>query len=586
MKFSLNRYNLIGNIDYNTPFCVIQETMKCLGDDIELGELSGNLDIIISHIKTAGQEIEISDSYTDEELDIISLFVSQKETNWTNSNLIKAFNHLVEFNGIVPSDFTYGPKTDHNPLSYDSTMLYIYCVENNITTKNSDSIDDLAVYTRLSFAKRHVLLDAVISKITQLNTFGIINLLKEIKSSNSTEYVFCDKSLETINKIKNDNFNRVGLTNEEAIVKAAREFSLDITASSCPSREILELYRHSFVKFYCEDNFTRNYSINNHYYNMTKFWKPHLSTLYTEKMLMELLNYECVNHTEISDPKQFLYEITLTKNMYRGVIPTSRCTETFVYKTPIEELNKKHIITYGIINSNDLIVLTPDEISNFFKNHKDFRDFKNEGEIISERNMKKLIMICKSFPQEESFAELLTTIRDIKTLGNIVNSKMKEFMSYCKTCDGGVKERINTIFDKLFHLSMYMRGWSGESSYPLKEAECRNYTDRYEEIEQVVHDKMRDINETINSLPDTTKIIIKSLPLIKLSERDRTYYRSTNYDEGYSFYERLMLISTNPDSVYSCLRLSSNYLASTSQYYNALVNNRNYLDINTLEFIQ
>ena len=81
-------------------------------------------------------------------------------------------------------------------------------------------------------------------------------------------------------------------------------------------------------------------------------------------------------------------------------------------------------------------------------------------------------------------------------------------------------------------------------------------------------------------------MIIKSLPLIKLSEKDKSYYRNTNSDEGLTFYDRLMLISTNPDSIYSCLRLSSNYIIATSQYYNALINGKQYIDITKLDFIQ
>ena len=51
MKFSLNRYNIIGNIDYNTPICVIQEIMNCLGDEISLDDINGKMDIIIGYIK-------------------------------------------------------------------------------------------------------------------------------------------------------------------------------------------------------------------------------------------------------------------------------------------------------------------------------------------------------------------------------------------------------------------------------------------------------------------------------------------------------------------------------------------------------
>lgn len=586
MKFSLNRYNIIGNIDYNTPICVIQEIMNCLGDEISLEDINGKLDIIIDYIKNKEIDIEIKDSYMEEELDSISLFVSQKETSWDHNNLIKAFTHIINFDGEIPENFTYGEKTNNNPLTYDITMLYAFCVENSIKTNRKDTLKDLAVYTRLSFAKRHILLDALISKVLLIDNFGIINILKGTNNSRNEEFIFSDNSSSAIEKLKNMTNERPLLTNEEAIVSAAKNYNIDISESTTPGRELLQFYKYDTYRPFTEDRFCETYKINPYYYDLTKFWKSRLSCLYTDKMIMSLLNNECVNHRDISDPKQFLYEITLTNNIYQGIIPTCSYNETFIYKTSFDEINKKHIITYGILDSNDLIALTPEEITSFLRTHKDFRDFKNEGEILSERNLKKLILLCKSFPLEESYTELLNTIRETKMLGNVINARMKEFISYFKGCDKTTKEKVNEIFDKLFELGMVMRGWNGESNYPLSEKDCSNYTERYEEIENRVTERMRKLNEHINSMSDTTKIIIKSLPLIKLSERDKSFYRSTNYDEGLSFYERLMLISTKPESVYACLRLSSNYLVSTAQYYNVLINSKNYIDITKLEFIQ
>jgi hypothetical protein len=585
MKFSLNRFNIIGYLDYYTPLVVIQEIMRCMGDEISIEDIDGNLDVILKYIRENEKEIEIKNDYTEEELNDISLFVSQKETSWKTSNLIKAFEHIVYYDTRIPKGFVYGEKTNNHPLSYDSTMLYAFCLENGIATNKNDTIKELSVYTRLSFAKRHVLLEALVSKIPQMDNFSLINSLKNSKIS-FNEFNLSENSLVLVNNLKNTNYTRMVTTNEEAVVYACKNFNMDISSSTCPSRELLQLYKSEHPKFFLEDNFTRRFSINPYFYNTTKFWKSNLSTLYNDKMTMTLLNNECVNHKDISDPKQFLYELTLTNNIYQGIIPTCSYTQTFIYKTPFDEINKKHIISYGILDSNDLIALTPEEIINFLKTHKDFKDFKNEGEILSERNLKKLILLCKNFPLEESYAELLSTIRETKMLGNVINARMKEFISYFKGCDVTTKQKINDIFEKLFELGMTMRGWDGESDYPLSEKDCTNYEKRYEEIENRVTERMRELNENINSMSDTTKIIIKSLPLIKLSERDKSFYRSTNYDEGLSFYERLMLISTKPESVYACLRLSSNYLVSTSQYYNVLLNSKNYIDINNLEFIQ
>lgn len=588
MNFSLNRYGIIGNIDYNTPLCVLEEIMKCLGDDISSEDIEKHKESVIEHIRGVTKDIEIKETYSEEELCEISTFVSQKETSWDEQNLLKAFHHIVSYNNIIPESFVYGPKTNNNPLSYDVTMMYAFCLENGIRTNYNDSLNELAAYVRLSFAKRHILLDTLVTKLSQMDTFGLINVLKESKYGNKEEFVFSDSSRETIQKLKNNNkiSIRTILTNEEAIVHAAKNYHIDISGSSCPSREILELCKVQNYKPIIEDNFQRNYKLNPMYYDMTKYWKSELSSLYDEKSLMMLLSNECVNHSEISDPRQFLYEITLTKNVYPGIIPDAKYTETFVYKTPFDELNTKHIISYGILHTRDVVALTPEEITKFLRTHKEFKDFVNEGEILSERNLKKLILICKSFPHEQKFNQLLCTIRDTKTLGNVMNSKMKEFISYVKNCEENTKTQINSMFDSMFELGMMMRGWEDGKDFPLSSEQCSSYAENYDEIETRVMNSIKDLIESIGTMSDATKMIIKSLPLIKLSEKDKSYYRNTNSDEGITFYERLMLISTNPDSIYSCLRLSSNYIVATSQYYNVLLNGKSYIDIAKLEFIQ
>lgn len=573
---------MIQNINHETPYIVIQEIVRCNGSDIEIEDIELNLNTIIEHMKNFENTIDTDDK-DEETLNKISLFVSQEEVNWEEKNLTKALNNILEYDNDIDQNFTTGPKTNSRPLSYDATMLYSFCVENGICTSKYDTIEQLAIYVKLSFAKRHILLNAISTKITHMDNYCLINILRNTRKSNS-DFVFSENSIEILKKVKNKDVERFLLTDEEAIYTAFKKYDIDISSSSCPSRELIQLQNSE--KFICEDNFSHNYKLNPIFFDVNRYWKYHLSFLYSDKNITTLLNNECVNHSDISDPKQFLYETTLTKSIYQGIVPNCRYTDTYILKTPFEEINPKYIISYGILNTNELIALTPDEIISFLNIHKDFRDFTNEGEIMTERNIKKMILICKNFPHEKSFTDLLHTIRDIRLLGNVVNSKMKEFINYLKGTDETAKNNINEIFDKLFKVSMYMRGWDGESDYPLSESKCGNYAERYDDIETIVLEKLRDINQSINGLSDTTKIIIKSLPLIKLSEKDKSYYRSTNYDEGLSFYERLMLISTNPDSIYACLRLSSNYLASTAQYYNALINGKNYIDIKNLEFIQ
>ena len=89
-------FHLIESVDYNTPFCVLQEIIRCLGMSIETQDIEGNVDQMIEYMQTAEIEIPHSeeDQHSEEDLAKIATFVSQTDTTWSNENLLKAFHHL------------------------------------------------------------------------------------------------------------------------------------------------------------------------------------------------------------------------------------------------------------------------------------------------------------------------------------------------------------------------------------------------------------------------------------------------------------------------------------------------------------
>ena len=237
MKISLNRFHIIEEVDYNTPLCVLQEIIRCLGMSIELEDIPGNVDQMIEYMKTAEVEIEISDTddYSEEDLGKISTFVSQTDTTWSNENLILAFRHLVNFVECKDLNIEYGPKTNEHPLSHDATMLYMHCLRHNIDIKNTDTFEDLVVYTKLTFANTGALLDALTTKACTSNKGGIINMIK-VRRKEQPGFVFSDVPPERVQQLKNSMISRCILTDEEAVIVTAREFGIDISESSRPSR--------------------------------------------------------------------------------------------------------------------------------------------------------------------------------------------------------------------------------------------------------------------------------------------------------------------------------------------------------------
>ena len=108
-----------------------------------------------------------------------------------------------------------------------------------------------------------------------MNNFGLINVLKETKYTEKQDFVFSYNTYTLIEKLRGSEnpISRSILTNEEAIVCAAKNYSLDVTSSICPSREILEITKGGNYKPILDDSFAHNYKLNPHFYDLTKFWK-------------------------------------------------------------------------------------------------------------------------------------------------------------------------------------------------------------------------------------------------------------------------------------------------------------------------
>ena len=106
----LNRSTSISKLDYSTPFCVFQEIMKCLGEDIELPDVEGNLDMIMQYIDDTKPEVEL-----DGDLTKIAMYTSQAQTNWDNDKLQVAFNHIVNIL-VKYTKYNDKPKAISQPI--------------------------------------------------------------------------------------------------------------------------------------------------------------------------------------------------------------------------------------------------------------------------------------------------------------------------------------------------------------------------------------------------------------------------------------------------------------------------------------
>ena len=456
-------------------------------------------------------------------------------------------------------------------------MVYQLCCHLNIKTHENSDINEMSNNIKLYFNKS--IQDIYKEIATKLSTYSLNELNK--LNTQLIKHKKIKQKLETINESKL--LARTLLTNEECIVYAAKYYWYDISESLYPYDELMHIH-------YCKENekcykpldksFFDNYTKNKYYYQLDYFWKPVYKDFYSSKCISNLLKHECIELSESELKIEYLNNIINNNNFYIGVFPSKHPSSTYIYKT---ELNFNDIlISYGTYDNT--IVVSIEELNDFFKNHCEFMDLLECKSKIDKRLVEKIKRFCKQNPLEEKCNSLLTTINNIYHNNNIIDDTIRSLESVYKI----ENDKIDLFLNSIFEISMYMRGWkvNNNEALPLNKTICNENSFYMDQIEENINTKIKELFEFIEKSEQHIKNTIIKLPFIKINENDKTFYRNTNPDEGLTLIERFKIIMNN-DSVYSCIRMSSNFIASSYYYYNTVVlKNPKKFNIEEIDFIQ
>jgi hypothetical protein len=141
-----------------------------------------------------------------------------------------------------------------------------------------------------------------------------------------------------------------------------------------------------------------------------------------------------------------------------------------------------------------------------------------------------------------------------------------------------------------------MRGWDGESEYPLGEKSTLKSNINYETIEQNVSNSISNVMEFIkDNLYEDEKDILIKLPLMKYTKyhdenfnfNALTFVPSPDPEDGNTIVERLEIVSKGSahKNMKSCIRLSSNIILTSVYFYSCSLNLDEPYNINLLEHI-
>lgn len=611
MDFNLNRYK--NNIHAETPYQVIIELIACCGKTVKEENIINQREKIISFLENYNYVLppEVS-YYSSDDYNKIANFVSGENSPWQRENLIRAKQHIIDFDEKleISIPIRYGYKTNDNIFNYDILMLYNYCCARKIKLEKEDTIDTIAEKIKTKKEEDAIseedCIEIIKDNVEDCNKLELLQMMKFLHSKEKKEKdiiiepiipkqevleVKKKRPLTSVEEIKNNiNINymisRSDLDENEALVYAAKFLALNLKDSVNRVEELMEYNRCRVEEItyspLFEDKFGKNYKINNYYYRLEYFWHPDISDLYPQKNINMLLKNEALKSEASKDE---LDTSLCYKNFYLGIIPGQENQETLVYKYNPSNLSKNKILTYGVRQENNFVLVSVEEIIKHFKSYNRLVDFVNTEEMINEHAIRKLISICKLFSNEEEYMNLIEIIDEIKNKKPEEDNLLEEFKSkYLFASD-----QIDRVLEEIFFLAMYIRGWKINNmyDYPLAADNCLSYTDYEKKIEDNVRSSIRRINNYIDNIADKSIAkMIKQLPLVKYNRKNKEFYNSVNVEEGLTIFDRIKIINETTDNIYACLKLSSNHLAASAQYYLDKLATKKIFDIDKLEFVQ
>jgi len=381
-------------------------------------------------------------------------------------------------------------------------------------------------------------------------------------------------------------------TDAEAIGLAARNFQIDLSFCSNATLEYARLSASPLAYIPADKKMLALTRINPLILRLDVFFNPFLpSEVYHETVLQNLAlaeGYDRQMFDEIA-PYSLLQEAYYSDTFHHGKYPGIKSEMTVIDYEEIINIHENVIICFGQRHSS-LDVFRYKELASYFRASRCFRNPMISNELFKSIHIRKLKNLCEmSYVDDQKehiaerhllrdaiiFVELLTTQNSskLRALYDIYNTadEHKSKLMIIEDRPGlrsptpypirNTRSVIRNAITKLFLLGMFMRGWTGLGAYPIEDT--RVDPEKYGDVYIRVTASIMDLEVSIKELGDLG-IIIKDLPLVRYL--DGEYIPSDSPQEGLTVGERLEIVKNGDDhsDTNSCIRLSSNWIATTA----------------------
>ena len=530
----MSRLQITGKLDEYVPIVVLLEMANSHGIAASYSQLrrkSKRLKLIkyLNSVKPINSK----------DCSVLARFINH-EVDWNKQALHRSYSFMSKFMNTQNTEITFkyseimsleaGSQIPKRPRRLNACMLYRLCRDRSLNPRLEITTEGMKLLIELSNYSTGALRKVVDPKLrfpgdySRHQMMRIIENLTETRLKNRLRFTRSD--LETVDK------NAIIPRNRIEAVYLSFNLGVDVTDTDSPIQEYYILrdnvdryLRGKSSKCRCPELESMNVKVR--YNPLIPFdW-------YSYESVQNFIKLTGYDYHLVPNPEEIVQLGYLTENFYKGLAPKITNVETPVTLEEVSTLAWSESLSYGIVG-NPMVAITIMELQDMFRANGNFS--RPDGGYYSEAAVNKLQML------DESLA--------------IVISEVKEFQCVDEINDLHNHDQSSVIdcLTELLQLAMYMRGWDGKSRYPIGSSPVKDY-------EVLMKNVSRQLLAFMNKIEDPVWAYVLSLPM-RLYKSGK-FLKTQNCE---TIISRLKTVRSG-NGVQACIRISSNWLASSSYFY-------------------
>lgn len=603
-SFILDRVQITGHLDLNTPAVVLQEILDSLSISYDTYYTNGSNDYVVDNPDTrlsddtAEKHVRIEDNHNIMQSSSSS-FSSLIGTKIIRSNSIG--NNSIYIDSIMSSSLL-AQIQDAIDFIHTSSLITIDMTDNECWISLATFVNPYAPIDDWTKTNLISALKFILQFRVTINNTSLYWLMKEYKFGSPTndeprllnscilyrlckdrhiplEYHMTQEDMylllttDVLSTISPSIMSRLRTSsttiNLESIKEIAIKYKIDISMAENPTVEfnyILGLPNEQMKFEYIPKDkiLFKLYILNRHLLNLTHTFNPRLSReYYRDKYLRQLIKvYGILPDDNTCDDLYTLLQSTSRGEHFRlGLHPSiQHKTDTDIKYLTISDIPIDEVLSFGI--DDDIHVYCVSEINHLFMSTRMFKHPYRKWQTFTPSHIRQLKYLC-TMVNSGTWIKLGKTIAEVEQLNRAIHENTLSFVKSYNDMRESTKTTISSCLTLLLELGYYMRGWSGHNELPPIEGvnESMNSNERDILVTEAIYKLESEINQLSN--PSTF------LDLLLVWYSDGEFRHAIDPSEGINIRDRLRIVKENktngPSS--SCIRLTSNYFMSSAYQY-------------------